>query len=219
MAELVPACKTLADVGTDHGFLPLYLLKTNKIDRAICADINAAPLDSARRNFAGTGLEGRADFRLGNGMQVIGESEIDIAVIAGMGGETIAELLAADKSRTPIFVLQPMSKPERLRVWLAENGFGIDAWNLVQDAGRLYEVLRVSRGAPVATEPFVRFGAPGGVDPELYGQYVRDKIAAAKKSLRGLSAASAPDSKKIAEAENDLKTLDKIQDILCKVSL
>ena len=214
MAELVPVCDKLADIGTDHGFLPLYLLETEKISRAICADINAMPLESAKRNFAAAELSSRADFRLGNGMEVIGEGEADVAVMAGMGGETIAELIAADRSKTPLFVLQPMSKSERLRTWLSENGWGIEKWNLVPDAGRLYEVLLVSKNAPTAKSPYLRFGSPDAIDRSLYLRYIDEKLSGCQKALRGLRAAAEPDSDRISENENDIETLTRIKNNL-----
>lgn len=214
MAELVPACNTLADIGTDHGFLPLYLLKIKKISHAICADINAAPLESAKRNFSANGLEAGADFRLGNGMAVIGKNEADVAVIAGMGGDTIAEIIEADASQTPRFVLQPMTKTERLRLWLNVNGWGIESWTLVLDAGRLYEIMLISRSAPKATFPFVRFGSPKGVDPELYRQYISQRVFQCQKALSGIKASSEPDSARLKELEEDLSALTEIQNNL-----
>ena len=214
VAALVPACNTLADIGTDHGFLPLYLLFTNKISRAVCADINAAPLESAKRNFSGSGLESRADFRLGNGMAVIEKSEADVAVIAGMGGDTIAEIIEADRSETPRFVLQPMTKTERLRLWLRDNGWGIENWNLVVDAGRLYEVILVSRSAPISDPPFIRFGSPKGISPELYAQYIDQKLSQCKKALRGTELASCPDRERKKELEADLASLKEIQNLI-----
>ena len=214
VAELVPVCDTLADIGTDHGFLPLYLLNSKKIRRAVCADINRSPLESAKRNFSGTGLEAYAVFRLGNGMQVLSPGEADVAVIAGMGGDTIASLLAADESETPVFVLQPMSKTENLRSWLCHNGWGIEAWSLVADSGRLYEVLRISRSAPKAGWPFVRFGSPEGVDPGLYQRYLAEKTASVNKSLRDALSAGVPDGGRIALLREDLSALSEIQNNL-----
>ncbi|MBR6772509.1 MAG: SAM-dependent methyltransferase [Clostridia bacterium] len=207
----MPACNTLADIGTDHGFLPLYLLKTQKIARAVCADINPSPLESARRNFLGSGLESCADFRLGNGMEVISQNEVDIAVIAGMGGDTIAEIIEADTSKTPRFVLQPMTKTERLRSWLNNNGWGTEKWNLVYDSGRLYEVMLISRSAPRASFPFIRFGTPDGVSPVLYGQYVDRCLSQCKKALIGVKNASEPDLRRLNELEEDLCVLTEIQ--------
>ena len=214
VAELVPACNTLADIGTDHGFLPLYLLKTEKISHAICADINRSPLESARRNFLGSELDSRADFRLGNGMAVINKNEADVAVIAGMGGDTISEIIDADRSETPRFVLQPMTKTERLRLWLNVNGWGIENWNLVFDAGRLYEVLLVSRSAPKASAPYLRFGTPHGVDPLLYRQYIEQRTFQCQKALAGLKASSDPDILRLKELEDDLNSLSEIKNNL-----
>lgn len=207
VAELVPACDKLADIGTDHGFLPLYLLSSGKIRRAVCTDVNASPLESAKRNLAAAGLSGLAEFRLGDGMKVIEPGEISCAVIAGMGGETIAGLMGADTSGTELFVLQPMSKSEKLRQWLHANGWGIPSWRLVRDVGRLYEVLLVSKKVPPEAEPFVSFGAPCPEVSRLYSEYIGEKLAGFEKSLRGLLSAASPDAERISIVQREIETL------------
>ena len=100
IAELVPlGCRTLADIGTDHGYIPVSLLLEGRLDRAIAADIGAPPLDHARRTAGLYGVSERIDFRLGDGLAVVEPGEAEVIVIAGMGGDTITEILARSEER------------------------------------------------------------------------------------------------------------------------
>ena len=156
IAELVPlCCRTLADIGTDHGYIPVSLLLEGRLDRAIAADIGAPPLDHARRTASLYGVSERMDFRLGDGLAVVEPGEAEVIVIAGMGGDTITEILdAAPWSRDgPLLLLQSMSRTDVLRRWLPANGYAVCQEKLVQDKGVLYPILAVRGGeTPPATE-------------------------------------------------------------------
>ena len=113
LAELVPDGAKLADVGTDHGYLPVALLQQGKIQRAIATDIGEEPLQHARRTAEEYGLSESVDFRLCDGLNGMMPDEADTIVIAGMGGETIIEILKnAPWTRQKTLLLQPMTKPE-----------------------------------------------------------------------------------------------------------
>ena len=93
IADMITNCTNLADIGTDHAFLPIYLLSENKIEFAVAADINAGPLAIARQNVKSHGKLNQVRLCLSDGFENIEENEVDTAVIAGMGGETIAKIL------------------------------------------------------------------------------------------------------------------------------
>ena len=95
VAALVRPGSRVADIGTDHGYLPVYLVKEGICPRAIAADLRSGPLESARRHVTAAGLSDRIDLRLGDGLTPIEPQEVDDMIIAGMGGETIAGILAA----------------------------------------------------------------------------------------------------------------------------
>ena len=95
LADLVAGGARIADVGTDHGYLPVYLLQEKKIAFAIASDINVEPLEHARRTAKEFGITENIDFRLCGGLDLIGNEEVDTVIIAGMGGETIAAILTA----------------------------------------------------------------------------------------------------------------------------
>ena len=148
LAEMTPPGGRLADIGTDHGYLPVWLLQEGRIPSAIAADVGAEPLEHARRTAAEYETQG-LDFRLCDGLSGIEPEETDTVVIAGMGGETIRDILraapwAADGHHT--LLLQPMTKVELLRGWLRENGYICTEERLVQDKGKLYVILSVTGG-------------------------------------------------------------------------
>ena len=195
IAGLVPdGCGCLADIGTDHGYVPVSLLLEGRIRRAIAADIGPLPLDHARRTAEQYGVTEKLDFRLGDGLSVLEPGEAEVIVIAGMGGDAIAEILAAAPwSRAgPLLLLQPMSKAETLRPFLPENGYAVLGERLVQDKGVLYPILTVQGGE---MPPVSDAQAWGGVrlegDP-LRGLYIADRLLRLRRAAAGLAQARDP---------------------------
>ena len=176
---MVPEGCRLADVGTDHGYLPVYLLQRRRIRGAVAADIGAEPLAHARRTAEAYGVEG-IDFRLCDGLRDIAPDEVDTVVIAGMGGETIIAILegaAWTKDGAHTLLLQPMTKAADLRYWLAVNGYGFTEERLVWDKNYLYPVLRVTGGGtPQALTEGLRDGSllPGLFLCFLEAHFLRD---------------------------------------------
>ena len=195
IADQVPAgCDRLADIGTDHGYIPVSLLLEGRIRRAIAADIGALPLDHARRTAERYGVTGYVDFRLGDGLTVLAPGEADVIVIAGMGGDAITEILAAAPwSRAgPRLLLQPMSKAEVLRAFLPVSGYAILAERLVQDKGVLYPILTVRGGKmPPASDAQAWGGSLLEGDP-LWGLYLADRLLRLRRAAAGLAKARDP---------------------------
>ena len=153
VASMVRRGSRVADIGTDHAYLPVYLVQSGACLGGIAADIRSGPLEAARRTVTEAGLIDVITLRLGDGLAPVEADEVDDIVIAGMGGETIVEILsAADwvKDARLRLVLQPMTRAEELRRWLLTNGFGIQEERLVQDGHRLYPVMAA---AYTAAEP------------------------------------------------------------------
>ena len=195
IAALTPeGCGYLADIGTDHGYIPVSLLLEGRVKRAVAADIGAMPLDHARRTAAACGVEENLDFRLGDGLSVLEPGEADVIVIAGMGGDAITEILsAAPWSRAgPLLLLQPMSKAEVLRAWLPLNGYEVFREELVQDKGVLYPILSVRGGemAP-ASDAQAWSGFLLDRDP-LWGLYIADRLLRLRRAASGLEKARDP---------------------------
>ena len=152
-ASLVRDGAVLGDVGTDHGYLPIYLLKVGKIDRAVLSDINEGPLSKARENVSENSLCDKCRLVLCDGASAISDLGITDYCIAGMGGELIASILSKAphlKDGAIRLVLQPMSRPEALRAFLWDNGFRIITEQYVVDDGKKYVCICAEyKGEPV----------------------------------------------------------------------
>jgi tRNA (adenine22-N1)-methyltransferase len=148
LAEMVPPCDTLIDVGTDHAYLPVMLIGQDKVRRAIAGDIGEGPCEAARKTVSLYHLSDRVDVRLGSGLTVVTPGEVNVIVMAGMGAGTMLQVLAAspDVWQHPAccaMVLQPMSDSEKIRRWCEASGWGIEAENLAKEGPRIYEMLRL----------------------------------------------------------------------------
>ena len=140
-ASLVKGGGIVADIGTDHGYLPVYLIQSGKIERAIAADIGKMPLENARKAVVQYGLADKIELRLSDGLSSFRENEIDEIVFAGMGGTLIAEKLKETswiKNEKYHFVFQPQSRAEDLREFLFANGFEIGDEIAVHEGNRFY---------------------------------------------------------------------------------
>lgn len=128
VASLVKGGGIIADIGTDHGYLPIYLIQTGKVSGAIAADIGRMPLENARKSVEEYKLEDKIELRLSDGLRALKQTDAREIVFAGMGGTLIAEKLAETgwvKNKSLHFVFQPQSRAEDLRRFLFENGFEI----------------------------------------------------------------------------------------------
>ena len=146
IADRIENGETMADIGTDHGFLPIYLLETGISPKVIMTDISEPSLMKGRQNFNGrlSGMEDRADFRVGSGISVLAPEEVSTVVIAGMGGRLICDILSEDMEKTRSFkkfILQPRTKQGELRRWLLENGFAITHEDLVYEGAHIPEII------------------------------------------------------------------------------
>ena len=189
LADMVGVNCRLADIGTDHGYLPVWLLQQGKITYAIASDINAEPLNHARQSAMEYGVSG-IDFRLCGGLEAIAPTEVDTIVIAGMGGETIIHILEQatwSKDGKHTLLLQPMTKTELLRDWLADHGYRFIKERLVWDKDYLYPVMQVTGGdQPKLTTLQRRVGVAMSDDP-LYGEYLTQHIAKLQRAIDGMN--------------------------------
>ena len=207
LADMVPEGCRLADVGTDHGYLPVYLLQRGRIRGAVAADIGAEPLAHARRTAEAYGVTG-IDFRLCDGLRDIAPDEVDTVVIAGMGGETIIAILEGapwTKDGAHTLLLQPMTKAADLRYWLSVNGYSFTEERLVWDKNYLYPVLRVTGGGtPQAlTERQALTGVALDNDP-LYREYLTQQADKLRRTAEGLRRSAKPDAQQRADAAEAL---------------
>lgn len=145
IAKLIEPCEVLIDIGSDHGFLPLHLLLENMIKHAVICDINALPLQSAIKNARKMRLEEQCTFVQSNGLQAF-QGKVNNAVIAGMGYETIAQIIEQDLERFKSIeqiILQSNTHIDKLRTFLLDNRFKIIDEELVKDRKHFYVIIKV----------------------------------------------------------------------------
>ncbi|MGI6403051.1 MAG: class I SAM-dependent methyltransferase [Oscillospiraceae bacterium] len=146
LAQKIPKGAVVADIGTDHGHLVCFLAERGISSYAYACDIGEKPLEKARRQIQSRELETRVEARLTDGLQGLPLDFITHVVMAGMGGELIASILEAcpdARSQRLRFLLQPMTKAERLRKWLCQNGYDIVAEDGVAAGKFLYTIMEV----------------------------------------------------------------------------
>lgn len=191
-ASFVRQGAVFADIGTDHAHLPIFLLKSGRISRAVAADVNEGPLDRARENAASENLTDKIDFRLADGLSGMESLGLTDIAICGMGGELIAMIL----DRAPFvrnedirLILQPMTRASVLRAYLAREGFAIEEEKIISAASRVYVCLSAHyTGKPYtltkAEEECGRSLLLRAPNP-LERKYVIARLSAAKKKLAG----------------------------------
>lgn len=134
------------DIGTDHGYIPVFLVKKGVSPSAIAADVNKKPLDKAKELIAENKMNDKVETRLGSGFEIIKDGEVDEVIIAGMGGVLISDLITAAgeiPKKLKKLVLQPMQAQKELRKYLLKNGYEIIEEELVKEDGRIFEIIVV----------------------------------------------------------------------------
>lgn len=172
--DAIPVSGVIADVGTDHGFLPLSAIKKGLADRVIATDISSKSLAKARRLFSEAGLTERADFRVGDGLSVIGEGEVDVVVISGMGGVEICKIVSS-APRFPVFVLSPQHNEDLVRRTMNGLGYRSVSEVTVESEGKYYFVMRYEVGTENLSDLEIEFGKHNLASPS------RDFISYVKK--------------------------------------
>ncbi|MBD9462929.1 tRNA (adenine(22)-N(1))-methyltransferase [Pseudomonas sp. Pdm06] len=153
VAAHMPAGAHLADIGSDHAYLPVALLRRGVIATAVAGEVALTPLRAAERTVGENGLEQRISVRLANGLAAI-EPEDGITAISlcGMGGETIRDILDSGKARLSgheRLILQPNGGEQPLRQWLMENGYRILCEEVLRENRFYYEIIVAERAGPV----------------------------------------------------------------------
>jgi len=191
VADMLPDGVRLADVGTDHAYLPAALLLEGKIPCAIAADLRQGPLSRAKETVREYGLEEQVAFRLCDGLAGIGAEEADAVSIAGMGGETIAMILEAapwTRERNTALVLQPMSSMDELRLWLSRNGYVIREERLAREGDTIYTALLVEAGEmPPMTAAELCAGK--NTNHPLRGEWLEHWLSRTRRALSGMAQA------------------------------
>ena len=149
VADLVSSGLTVADVGTDHGYIPIHLIETGKCSKAFAMDVNEGPILRAKAHIMEHNLSEQIETRLSNGVKALQVGECEAVVIAGMGGALTVKILEEGQAvfqNLKEFVLQPQSELYKVREFLISQGYCVIKENMVKDDGKFYPMMKVVRG-------------------------------------------------------------------------
>ncbi|MCP1109451.1 tRNA (adenine(22)-N(1))-methyltransferase [Ohessyouella blattaphilus] len=149
LADFARPGSVVADVGTDHGYLPIYLVENKICPRALGMDINVGPLEKAREHVGEAGLSASIELRLSDGLEKLAPGEAEGVIISGMGGALVLRILEASKEvvdALDYLILQPQSELKKVRERLADLGLMISDEGMVEEAGKFYTALFVEKG-------------------------------------------------------------------------
>lgn len=149
IAHLVDRGAIVADIGTDHGYLPIYLLEQGICQKAIAMDVRLGPLERARTHIKEHNLSEYIETRLSNGMEELKQREADTVILAGMGGRLILDILDAKKEPPLLFeayIIQPQSEVPFVRRSLQERGYEIREEKMVEEGGKYYPIIKARKG-------------------------------------------------------------------------
>jgi tRNA (adenine22-N1)-methyltransferase len=155
VASLVRSGSAVADIGSDHALLPVYLIQSGVASKAVAGEVNAGPLQAARKQVEESGLTEKISVRMGNGLEAVAAGEVDTITIAGMGGGTIVDILSRGAAEGKLqgvsrLVLQPNIGERLVREWLIKNGWELKEERILEEDGIIYEVLAADASTPSA---------------------------------------------------------------------
>jgi len=199
VAGFIENGSAVVDIGTDHGYLPVYLALNGIARDIIASDISAGSLESARRSAAKYGVSDKISFITAPGLSGVNETEADTVVIAGLGGETIADILKDapwTKDRDVRLILQPQSKIVDLCGFLRESGYALLDAELSRDRNRFYVVILAvgSKSDSVLEPEFELYARLMFKRDPLFLSYMDDRIVKTRRALDGMKKAVAPDA-------------------------
>jgi len=220
IASCVTDVKTMADIGTDHGYLPVALIEKAILLRAIACDVNAKPLEKAKKIIEDYGFNRSIETRLGSGLSVLKPGEAEAIVMAGMGGLLIRDLLEAEPEvalQAEKLVLQPMNNQAVVRRYLETHGFKIIREDLAQEGDRIYEIIVAQKGVMSITDPLdyeLGYQAAQTKHP-LLAAHINRKIRYEEKILNNTRGKTTPIAQKqFAESQAYIKRLNEVKKCL-----
>lgn len=203
--DFVPIGSRVADIGTDHGYLAIELIKNKIAVSVIASDKNIQPLDAAKKNINAVQLENDIELRLGDGLKTLKAGEVNVICIAGMGGALICDILSASPEVTAQvdkMILQPMNAVEKVREWVKLNDWNIEDEDLAEVDGIIYEILCISREFPIAN-PAKKMQSP------LLKKFIQGKIDKFQRVIDEMNKSpQAKSSEKYFEIKNNILKLE-----------
>lgn len=192
---------TVADIGTDHAYVPIKLIEDGICEKAIASDVRTGPVEIARANIEKYGFCDKIDVRMGSGLSVLSPAETDDIIIAGMGGELIVEIIKAneDVARASRLILQPMNSQYELRHYLSENGFEIETEDISVEGFKVYNLIVAKSGIGTKFEKDIHYHLPPYLKGNKnYSALYEKKKREFTKVIEGLENSKDPDTEKLA---------------------
>lgn len=214
VAKAVPHCAVLADIGTDHAYIPVFLVLNGIAESAVASDIAKGPAKRAENNIKSHGLSDKISVVVGNGLEKI--KKADVIVIAGMGGNMICDILKGNEAiakSASCIILQPMTCVYDVRKFLFENGYTIVFEDLAREDNKIYNILTVKSGKQTVENDI--YHHLGGYLIEnkhpLLGEYIKKKIHSLKVAADNMENSKSQEVQK-KRLEN-LKLIGKLEKV------
>jgi len=206
--EKLDKVEIIMDVGTDHGYIPIYLVKNDIAKKVLASDINKEPLKKAKINASLDGVLDKIDLRLGGGLFPLNNKEANAVIIAGMGGNLIRDILENDLNKVKnldYLILQPAQNPEVLRKYLYNNNYEILEEDICLDENKYYEIFKVKykSGDYILLEDIFYEISPTMLSKKLplFKSYIENKIEKNKKVMEFIK----DNTEHAIERKNELK--------------
>ena len=226
LANTVLDGDSIADIGTDHGYVPMLLVKQGRSPRVIMSDISEGSLAKARETFAACRLEdmvSESDFRIGDGLQTIEAGEVDEIIIAGLGGHTIKSILADDEAKSRSFsrlILQPRKHSGTLRYYLYTHGWDIESEMLAEEGKFACEIITAvpsesAEREALYSEDDIRWKYPEGIvaaDPSLALKRIRWKLGSLEEQEINLNSGEEEHMEILKKIRCDHEYLTKLEE-------
>lgn len=215
LAQMVDQGARVADIGTDHAYLPIQLVKEGKVDYAIASDVATGPLENAEKDIIAAGLKNKIETRLGPGLETISAKDrIDTVVIAGMGGKLMTNILNEAWSRNFHFdtlILEPNVGEPGVREWLSAHKYQIINEKIIAEAGHIYELIKAQEleNTISLTDRQIFFGPEILKEKnQIFYQKWRDQLAYHQRLLTNLNKAQEKDGAHIKQIEYEIKMIE-----------
>ncbi|MBQ8807978.1 MAG: SAM-dependent methyltransferase [Clostridia bacterium] len=197
IAQLVPPCTSVCDIGTDHAYVAIYLAKKGIAQKVIAADIKKGPLLQAEKNIAAFEVSDKVTTRLSDGFSAIKKNEAQCCIIAGMGGENIAQILENEKGCT-YFVLQMQTAHRHLREYLSTHGYVIEKEAIAREGNKMYTALLATCGKSYELSQIQKEIGPFLIEnrPPLFYDYVRYRLYEIESILKSMGDLSGDNKKR-----------------------
>lgn len=215
LAQMVDQGGRIADIGTDHAYLPIQLVKEGKVDYAIASDVAAGPLENAEKDIVTAGLKNKIETRMGSGLETISkEDRIDTVVIAGMGGKLMTNILNKAWSKNFHFVtliLEPNVGEPGVREWLSAHKYQIINEKIIAEAGHIYELIKAQEveNTISLTDRQIFFGPKILKEKnQVFYQKWRYQLAYHQNLLLNLNKAKEKDFAHIHKIEAEIKMIE-----------